>query len=455
VSIVILQLYRYPVRMVRTLADYRVMLRLFIPVLGWCGVSESWAQECSNAEFFSTYTVHEVGSEPVVIEIADIDADGDPDIIVPNSTDGDLSILLNHGDGRFAPQIRIPVGQRLTDLAIADLNSDGALDFAVSDWDGEALHILLNSGGMTYNSLITLPLEDPVTSVVAEDFDEDGDIDLAAGVIGSGDNLFFLRNELLGIAWTPQRLPLPHNIRYLRSGDIDHNGTVDILVDYYNVIGGCRFASLLNQGAGLFASPTCETIGPSEMWGLALGDIDGDEDLDIVFGHYNEDDLGAVRHRQDGNYVNLQYRYAGGDPAAVALGDIDLDGDADAAVANENTAGLNVLYNNGTGLFGSRAPYGVGGPNQSVALHDLDADGDLDIILGSESSSSVRVLMNNCDPVFCYADLVADGQLDFFDVSVFLASYLAGDSIADFNGDGTLNFFDVSAFLVAFNAGCP
>ena len=55
----------------------------------------------------------------------------------------------------------------------------------------------------------------------------------------------------------------------------------------------------------------------------------------------------------------------------------------------------------------------------------------------------------------CPADMTGDGELNFFDVSVFLTFFQFNDPIADFNGDGELNFFDVSAFLSAFAAGCP
>jgi len=55
----------------------------------------------------------------------------------------------------------------------------------------------------------------------------------------------------------------------------------------------------------------------------------------------------------------------------------------------------------------------------------------------------------------CQPDLNGDGDLNFFDVSAFLAAFSANDPIADFTGDGEWNFFDVSAFLAAFSAGCP
>jgi len=51
------------------------------------------------------------------------------------------------------------------------------------------------------------------------------------------------------------------------------------------------------------------------------------------------------------------------------------------------------------------------------------------------------------------ADLNGDGELDFFDVSLFLSALSNQDPIADFNNDGQWNFFDVSAFLDAFSNG--
>ena len=54
----------------------------------------------------------------------------------------------------------------------------------------------------------------------------------------------------------------------------------------------------------------------------------------------------------------------------------------------------------------------------------------------------------------CPADLTGDGELNFFDISAFLAAFSATDPAADFDGNGAFNFFDVSAFLNAFSTGC-
>lgn len=58
-------------------------------------------------------------------------------------------------------------------------------------------------------------------------------------------------------------------------------------------------------------------------------------------------------------------------------------------------------------------------------------------------------------PVACRADLDGNGQLNFFDVALWLQSFNAQGPVADWNSDGLFDFFDITAFLVAFNAVCP
>ncbi len=55
----------------------------------------------------------------------------------------------------------------------------------------------------------------------------------------------------------------------------------------------------------------------------------------------------------------------------------------------------------------------------------------------------------------CLADVTGDGNVDFFDVSVFLLGFNTMNPQVDFNSDGEYNFFDVSLFLTAFYQGCP
>lgn len=85
-----------------------------------------------------------------------------------------------------------------------------------------------------------------------------------------------------------------------------------------------------------------------------------------------------------------------------------------------------------------------------VSISDEGADSNVE---GGIDGFSISTLV--CDGGDCPADFTGEGDLDFFDVSAFLAAFGNGDPAADFTGEGDLDFFDVSAFLAEFAAGCP
>ncbi len=92
--------------------------------------------------------------------------------------------------------------------------------------------------------------------------------------------------------------------------------------------------------------------------------------------------------------------------------------------------------------------------DENTALKGAFADGDRLYTVGGTTGRVGVFDISGCQPP-CPADFTGDGNLNFFDVSAFLAAFAAQDPAADFTGDGDFNFFDVSAFLKAFAAGCP
>ena len=76
--------------------------------------------------------------------------------------------------------------------------------------------------------------------------------------------------------------------------------------------------------------------------------------------------------------------------------------------------------------------------------------GNFDFLNGMDDVQVSTTPINLCD-----ADMNCDGDLNFFDISEFIAAYNAMDPRADFTGDGVFDFFDVSAYIAQYNAGCP
>ncbi len=80
---------------------------------------------------------------------------------------------------------------------------------------------------------------------------------------------------------------------------------------------------------------------------------------------------------------------------------------------------------------------------------------NLGVIEADGTWDAVTLVIDEAPDTSCPADLTGEGDLNFLDVSAFLAAYGNMDPVADFEADGSFNFLDVSAYLNAFGAGCP
>jgi len=114
-----------------------------------------------------------------------------------------------------------------------------------------------------------------------------------------------------------------------------------------------------------------------ELWGLACGDLDGDNDVDIVFSEYDEAEIHWLENT-GGLEFNLHLlHYASGDIYQVTL--IDMDGDEDLDVVyGELQAGTFMLVNEGEMNF-SFQTIGTGYFWKYVIV-DLNQDGRLDVV---------------------------------------------------------------------------
>jgi hypothetical protein len=94
-------------------------------------------------------------------------------------------------------------------------------------------------------------------------------------------------------------------------------------------------------------------------------------------------------------------------------------------------------------------------PDASASYNPHDGGFSAVTAVAAGTASQYRGVWLFRAPPACEADINADGLLNFFDVSAFLALYNAQSPLADLTGDGELNFFDISAYLGLYNAGCP
>ncbi len=188
--------------------------------------------------------------------------------------------------------------------------------------------------------------------------------------------------------------------------------------------------------------------GPS---GIAVGDVDFDQDNDIIVSNMQTNNISIFKNKGDGLFVSAYTYPAGKAPSDVVVLDIDDDNDQDLAVANSEGNTVSVLineasaddfensrlqitpdrridkaYNVGKPKFAKPVEYDVGEMPVSLARGDLNGDGMAnDIAVANKAGNSISVLISDGQGGFREANNISVGTAP---VDVY---------IADFDGDLT------------------
>jgi hypothetical protein len=129
-------------------------------------------------------------SEAGALQIADVNGDGIPDLVVANTQAGTVSVMVGKGAGDFiqAPGSPIPVGVDPQSVAIGDVNRDGFLDLAVADAGSNDVTVLLGQGDGSFTPATgsAIPVGTAPSSVAIREVSGDNLLDLV--VANAGDN---------------------------------------------------------------------------------------------------------------------------------------------------------------------------------------------------------------------------------------------------------------------------
>jgi FG-GAP-like repeat/FG-GAP repeat len=121
-----------------------------------------------------------VGESHQVIT-ADLNGDGNLDLVNANSNSSTVSVSLGNGDGTFQDRVTFVAGDRPVSVAVADLNGDGFLDIATANYGGNTASVLLGDGLGSFQSPTTYDVGTQPGAVSIGDVNGDSILDVVIG----------------------------------------------------------------------------------------------------------------------------------------------------------------------------------------------------------------------------------------------------------------------------------
>jgi hypothetical protein len=296
------------------------------------------------------------------------------------------------------------VNTHLYGAMAGDLNGDGFPDLTTVDEDAADLRVTLNraDGSGTYGPFLTPFQHIGVESSPNEscDLDNDGHMDIAVSSTDNG-SVFVVLGRGDGSWKSAQEVPLgtspeTHGVAVL---DIDGDGDWDVVNANH---AASNLAVMINTN-GTLGSPTFIESGVDGEYALNAGDMNGDGIADLVVGGQDSRQIVVLLGNGDGTFTPQTPQDAGGAVWKLVLGDVNGDGNLDVAAVNGDSDSAAILLGNGDGTLGAPTVYDTGGTEVGTVLGDLDGDGDLDWVISSFSGQQWHVLVNDGTGTFTFA----------------------------------------------------
>lgn len=333
----------------------------------------------------------------------------------------------------FAPPVLYGGSRGPRQVAVADFDGDGLLDVAVA---GEPLAILRGNGDGTLRLAGTYATQYNPWSITVADFNQDGRPDIAVGH-NTPDTIGIYLNQGGG-AFSPEVALSTGSVYpfFVAAGDFNRDGRADVI----GHVGEGAF--LAGRGDGGFL-PATRFGSPIWTYDATTVDVDGDGQLDLLIGRYDQGAIAVCTGNGDGTFKPARAYPTAFGMFGVAYGDLDGDGQLDLVGVNFETSGVPSmawsLLGDGHGRF--RGPIATALPVRTeargAALGDLLGRGRLDLITQDYTKRQAVVLLGNGDGTYQPAQMFPSGQGPFYTVVADLnRDGLPDLVVADVNGGG-------------------
>ena len=307
-----------------------------------------------HGRFPKAHNLGDVADRSYSVTLADIDRDGDLDVVVGNDAPDPKRVYANDGKGNFNLLSTFGRPEWPTRLAtVADVNRDGLPDILVANRPDEGKgpnYVCLNKGRGKFDAECVAFSHESATTITPADMNGDGFVDLIVPNRESGQSYVYIND---GKGSFPERIPFGPNdpeirMRASQSADLNRDGLVDIIVIderrgaliFFGEKGTKAAAQL--SGSARFSQPFPLTSKGTTPYAVAVGDLNGDRLIDIVIGNVEAPSVVYFNGGTGRHFTPIRFGDNKGTVYGFAIGDLDGDGFQDIAAARSEAP--NVVY---------------------------------------------------------------------------------------------------------------
>ena len=397
------------------------------------------------------------GIEAGSVAFADVDGDGDQDVLIAGQNNSGTRITKlygNDGQGNFTEMLNTPFeGLSYGSIAFADVDGDNDQDVLITglnNYNDATSKLYLNDGLGHFTEMVEAPFDDvEFSSVVFTDVDGDNDQDAFI----TGQNSSDIRIAKLytndGFGNFTEMLDTPFDgISYgsIAFADIDGDNDKDVLITGMNNADDVISKLYIGDGDGNFTEIIETPFDGLVSGSIAFADVDGDNDKDVLITGSKDalstDARIAKLYTNDGlgNFIEmLSTPFDAVRFSSIIFSDVDGDSDEDMLLTGSVSSTLpvsNLYVNDGFGDYSEINATPFKGVNLgSIAFADVDGDDDQDVLISGRVSS--------IDYDYLTKLYTNDGEGKFIEVmdTPFDDIELSSIAFADVDGDNDQDLF--------------
>ena len=323
---------------------------------------------------------------------------------------GVISVLLGDGLGTFTPPATPPVTVQTNPefMVAADVNNDGNLDLLVVNTQSQSSSVSVRlgdgNGGFAPPAVPEIAVGTQPTYIAVGDFNNDGNIDFITANNASGQNSVSIRlgNGIGG--FTSPAVPeiaVGTQPWAVAVGDFNNDGNLDFVATNNSAISN-NVSIRLGDGQGGFTSPAVPQIPVgSSPRGIAVADFNNDGNLDFAVANQQAGNVSIRLGNGLGGFTSpvVPQITAGSSPRTLVIEDLNNDGNKDLVIVNLGSSMTSIRLGDGNGGFSLSAEpeIPVGRAPYHVAVGDFNNDEKIDLaVIGAFLEGFISVRYGAC-----------------------------------------------------------